>query len=91
MLLKYYRTSPGTLARDLIDEGGDRNIKLLVKKRVPLEGKELEEYNIKHDAEKMEAETKYSFIIMLKFVFFKAFVYFYILHNFNIFHIFDLV
>lgn len=63
MICTYYRTAPGTLARDLIDEGGDRNIKLLIKKRVPLEDKELEEYNLKHDAEKMEAETKYSFII----------------------------
>ncbi|KAL4134914.1 hypothetical protein QTP88_006598 [Uroleucon formosanum] len=49
------RTAPGTLARDLIDEGGDRNIKLIIKKRVPLDENELEEYNIKHDEEKMEA------------------------------------
>lgn len=55
----YYRTAPDTLARDLIDEGGDRNIKLIVKKRVPLEDNELEEYNIKHDAEKVEASKKY--------------------------------
>ncbi|KAE9543581.1 hypothetical protein AGLY_002381 [Aphis glycines] len=52
------RTAPGTLARNLIDEGGNRNIKLLVKKRVPLEGKELEEYNIKHNKEKMETSKK---------------------------------
>jgi len=39
----------------LIDEGGDRNIKLIVKKRVPLDDNELEEYNIKHNTEKMEA------------------------------------
>ncbi|CAH1731617.1 unnamed protein product [Aphis gossypii] len=48
------RTAPGTLARDLIEEGGDRNIKLIIKKRVPLDENELEEYNIQHDAEKME-------------------------------------
>ncbi|CAI6363223.1 unnamed protein product [Macrosiphum euphorbiae] len=49
------RTAPGTLARNLIDSGGDRNIKLIVKKRVPLDDNELKEYNIKHDEEKMEA------------------------------------
>lgn len=38
------RTSPGTLARDLIDNGGDRVLTLTVKKRVRLEGAELEEY-----------------------------------------------
>ncbi|CAH1731732.1 probable cleavage and polyadenylation specificity factor subunit 2 [Aphis gossypii] len=52
------RTAPGTLARNLIDKGGNRNIKLLVKKRVLLEGKELEEYNIKHNKEKMETSKK---------------------------------
>lgn len=38
------RTSPGTLARDLIEKGGNRNITLEVKRRVKLEGIELEEY-----------------------------------------------
>lgn len=38
------RTSPGTLARDLIDNGGDRLLNLTVKKRVRLEGAELEAY-----------------------------------------------
>jgi len=38
------RTSPGTLARDLIDNGGDRLISLVIKKRVKLEGAELDEY-----------------------------------------------
>ncbi|KPJ10089.1 putative cleavage and polyadenylation specificity factor subunit 2 [Papilio machaon] len=38
------RTSPGTLARDLIDKGGDRTIELMVKKRVRLEGAELEDF-----------------------------------------------
>lgn len=55
----YFRTAPGTLARNLIDEGGDRNIKLLIKKRVPLADNELEEFNIKHNAEKVEASKKY--------------------------------
>ena len=62
----YYRTAPGTLARDLIDEGGDRNIKLIVKKRVPLDDNELEEYNIKHDEEKMEASKMYFFYLNFK-------------------------
>ncbi|XP_072930180.1 probable cleavage and polyadenylation specificity factor subunit 2 [Epargyreus clarus] len=38
------RTSPGTLARDLIEKGGDRTIELTVSKRVRLEGEELEEF-----------------------------------------------
>ncbi|XP_049877571.1 probable cleavage and polyadenylation specificity factor subunit 2 [Pectinophora gossypiella] len=38
------RTSPGTLARDLIEKGGDRSIELTVKRRMRLEGAELEEF-----------------------------------------------
>ncbi|XP_048486095.1 probable cleavage and polyadenylation specificity factor subunit 2 [Plutella xylostella] len=38
------RTSPGTLARDLIERGGDRTIELTVKKRVRLEGAELDQF-----------------------------------------------
>lgn len=38
------RTSPGTLARDLVEKGGNRSITLEIKKRVKLEGFELEEY-----------------------------------------------
>ncbi|XP_049826787.1 probable cleavage and polyadenylation specificity factor subunit 2 isoform X2 [Aethina tumida] len=41
------RTSPGTLARDLVDNGGNRTIDLTVEKRVRLEGAELEEYQKK--------------------------------------------
>ncbi|XP_045452922.1 probable cleavage and polyadenylation specificity factor subunit 2 isoform X1 [Melitaea cinxia] len=38
------RTSPGTLARDLIEKGGDRIIELTVQRRLRLEGAELEEF-----------------------------------------------
>ncbi|KAL0869390.1 hypothetical protein ABMA27_007630 [Loxostege sticticalis] len=38
------RTSPGTLARDLIENGGERTIELTVRRRVRLEGAELEEF-----------------------------------------------
>jgi cleavage and polyadenylation specificity factor subunit 2 len=38
------RTSPGTLSRDLVDNGGNRPIDLIVKRRIKLEGSELEEY-----------------------------------------------
>ncbi|XP_060805281.1 probable cleavage and polyadenylation specificity factor subunit 2 [Amyelois transitella] len=38
------RTSPGTLARDLIENGGDRVLELTVRKRVRLEGAELDEF-----------------------------------------------
>lgn len=52
-----FRTSPGTLARDLIDNGGNRTLELLVKRRVKLEGAELEEYQRK-ERERMEANTE---------------------------------
>ncbi|VVC87684.1 unnamed protein product [Leptidea sinapis] len=38
------RTSPGTLARDLLEKGSDRTIELTVRKRIRLEGAELEEF-----------------------------------------------
>ncbi|GBP51084.1 Probable cleavage and polyadenylation specificity factor subunit 2 [Eumeta japonica] len=38
------RTSQGTLARELIERGGDRTLDLTVRRRVRLEGAELEEY-----------------------------------------------
>ncbi|CAG9565166.1 unnamed protein product [Danaus chrysippus] len=38
------RTSPGTLARDLMEKGGDRTIEMIVRRRVRLEGAELEEF-----------------------------------------------
>lgn len=41
------RTSPGTLARQLIDLGGNRTINLTIHRRVRLEGVELEEYQRK--------------------------------------------
>lgn len=47
------RTSPGTLARDLIEKGGNRNIVLEVKKKVKLEGAELDEY-MKKEKQKQE-------------------------------------
>lgn len=53
------RSSPGTLARDLVENGGNRNITLEIKKRVKLEGTELEEYQkkqkIKQEQIKQEA------------------------------------
>lgn len=38
------RTSPGTLARDLMEKGGDMTVDLVIKRRVRLEGSELEEF-----------------------------------------------
>uniref|UniRef100_A0A667ZXX1 Cleavage and polyadenylation specificity factor subunit 2 n=1 Tax=Myripristis murdjan TaxID=586833 RepID=A0A667ZXX1_9TELE len=49
-----YRTTPGTLARYLIDNPGEKMLDLEVRKRVKLEGKELEEYLEK---EKMKKEA----------------------------------
>lgn len=55
------RTSPGTLARDLVEKGGNRNISLEVKKRIKLEGIELEEYLKKEKLkqEQMKQEQMY--------------------------------
>lgn len=46
------RTSQGTLARDLIDNGGNRRIELDIKRRLELEGVELEEYMRTHEGDK---------------------------------------
>lgn len=50
------RTSPGTLARDLVDNGGNRGIDLIVKRRVKLEGAELEAFE-KRERERLENNT----------------------------------
>lgn len=59
------RTTPGTLARDLIENGGNgRKVELDVRKRVELEGSELEEYQRTHGTKvtksiiKMEAKDE---------------------------------
>jgi len=62
-----YRTSHGTLARDLIDEGNNRHIKLLVKQRVPLEDEELNEYNIQNNLEQTIINQKYIFLGIYKY------------------------
>lgn len=46
------RSAPGTLARDLIEHSSNRHIKLTIKKCVPLEGDELEEYKIIQNIQK---------------------------------------
>uniref|UniRef100_A0A673AU12 Cleavage and polyadenylation specificity factor subunit 2 n=1 Tax=Sphaeramia orbicularis TaxID=375764 RepID=A0A673AU12_9TELE len=57
-----YRTTPGTLARYLIDNPGEKMLDLEVRKRVKLEGKELEEYlekeKIKKEAAKKLEQAK---------------------------------
>uniref|UniRef100_A0A1B6EDG6 Cleavage and polyadenylation specificity factor subunit 2 n=1 Tax=Clastoptera arizonana TaxID=38151 RepID=A0A1B6EDG6_9HEMI len=52
------RSSPGTLARELVDGGGNRTIQLLVKKRVRLEGAELEEYQRREKEQKENRNDK---------------------------------
>lgn len=54
-----FRTSPGTLARELVDGGGNRTIQVEVKKRVRLEGAELEEYLQKEREKEKEREKGY--------------------------------
>lgn len=56
------RTSPGTLARDLIEKGGDRNIALEVKRRVKLEGIELEEYQKKEKLKQEQLKQEQMYI-----------------------------
>ncbi|XP_050099981.1 probable cleavage and polyadenylation specificity factor subunit 2 [Anopheles aquasalis] len=52
------RSSPGTLARDLIDNGGNgRKIEMDVRRRVELEGAELEEY-MRTEGEKLNRSIK---------------------------------
>ncbi|PIK52140.1 hypothetical protein BSL78_10987 [Apostichopus japonicus] len=55
------RTSPGTLARTLIDQEDYKSFKLRVSKRVKLEGKELDEYRVtekEKEKERKAAEAK---------------------------------
>ncbi|MEE6494366.1 hypothetical protein FKM82_017112 [Ascaphus truei] len=52
-----YRTSPGTLARFLIDNPTEKVIDIELRKRVKLEGKELEEY-VEKEKLKKEAAKK---------------------------------
>lgn len=52
-----YRTTPGTLARYLIDNPGEKHLDLEVRKRVRLEGRELEEF-LEKDRMKKEAAKK---------------------------------
>lgn len=61
------RTSPGTLARDLVEKGGNRNIILEVQRRVKLEGIELEEYQKREKLkqEQLKQEQMYVYIHLL--------------------------
>lgn len=52
-----YRTTPGTLARYLIDHPEEKMLDLEVKKRVKLEGRELDDY-LEKEKIKKEAERK---------------------------------
>ena len=53
------RTSPNTLARWLIDNPNDHVVRLDIRRRVRLEGQELEEYmRKKHEKEAEEARLK---------------------------------
>uniref|UniRef100_A0A3B3QC40 Cleavage and polyadenylation specificity factor subunit 2 n=1 Tax=Paramormyrops kingsleyae TaxID=1676925 RepID=A0A3B3QC40_9TELE len=52
-----YRTTPGTLARYLIDNPGERILDLEIRRRVKLEGRELEEY-LEKERLKKEAAKK---------------------------------
>ncbi|KAG7461141.1 hypothetical protein MATL_G00206840 [Megalops atlanticus] len=52
-----YRTTPGTLARYLIDNPGERILDLEIRKRMKLEGRELEEY-LEKERLKKEAAKK---------------------------------
>ncbi|XP_077995100.1 cleavage and polyadenylation specificity factor subunit 2-like [Glandiceps talaboti] len=51
------RTSPGTLARNLIDQPNQKTLPLTIRKRVRLEGAELDEY-LKKEKEKEQEERQ---------------------------------
>jgi len=52
------RTSPGTLARQLIENGGKLPLNLEIRRRVRLEGAELEEYQRKERENKEKSQEK---------------------------------
>lgn len=62
------RTSPGTLARDLVEKGGNRNITLEVKRRIKLEGLELEEYQRKEKLKQEQLKQEQMYIIIIYYI-----------------------
>ena len=52
------RTSPGTLARQLIENGGKLPLNLEIRRRVRLEGAELEEYQRRERENKEKSQEK---------------------------------
>lgn len=80
------RTSPGTLARDLVEKGGNRNITLEVKRRVKLEGTELEEHQKREKLkqEQLKQEQMYIYVNL-------STIYYDCDHNFLTMHFCDCV
>jgi cleavage and polyadenylation specificity factor subunit 2 len=58
MFVILYRTSPGTLAHHLIENGGNVPLTLEIRRRVRLEGPELEEYQRKERENKEKSQEK---------------------------------
>jgi cleavage and polyadenylation specificity factor subunit 2 len=58
MFVVLCRTSPGTLARQLIENGGKIPLNLEVRRRVRLEGAELEDYQRKERENKEKSQEK---------------------------------
>ena len=53
------RAAPGTLARDLQDNGGDRTIPIEIKRRIKLVGQELEQYKAKEKSSSSKLHTSF--------------------------------
>jgi cleavage and polyadenylation specificity factor subunit 2 len=58
MFVVLYRTSSGTLARQLIESGREVALNLEIRRRVRLEGAELEEYQRKERENKEKSQEK---------------------------------
>lgn len=73
MIFNFYRSSPGTLGRDLIDNGGERTIELLMQKRVKLDGIELEEYLRQQKENRGQMASMKRYFLMRKLIVYKQF------------------
>ena len=60
-----HRTSPGTLARELIERGSGCTLQLEVQRRVRLEGAELDEYHRREREVKETTKKKRGCVLLI--------------------------
>lgn len=78
------RTSPGTLARDLVEKGGNRNIILEVRRRVKLEGIELEDHQKREKVKQEQMKQEQMYIYIYIYLLIKIYIIFSDSYNFCI-------